>query len=91
MKELIRERVQYASRQQCCKTHKRPLLLPLRHAVQPRNCVEETFCAVLNVSRQQNSSGEKCEEPKKTQLNMQKTKEKKTHTHIYIYIYLYLL
>ena len=25
MKELIRVRVQYASRQQCCKTHKRPL------------------------------------------------------------------
>ena len=32
MKELIRVRVQYASRQQCCKTHKRPLpftFLPL--------------------------------------------------------------
>jgi len=29
MKELIRVRVQYASRQQCCKTHKRPLPLPL--------------------------------------------------------------
>jgi len=26
MKELIWVRVQYASRQQCCKTHKRPLL-----------------------------------------------------------------
>ena len=26
MKELFRVRVQYASRQQCCKTHKRPLL-----------------------------------------------------------------
>jgi len=25
MKELIRVRVQYASRQQCCKTHKQPL------------------------------------------------------------------
>ena len=25
MKELIRVSVQYASRQQCCKTHKRPL------------------------------------------------------------------
>ena len=25
MKELIRVRVQYASRQQCCKTHKWPL------------------------------------------------------------------
>ena len=25
MKELIQVRVQYASRQQCCKTHKRPL------------------------------------------------------------------
>jgi len=25
MKELIRVRVQYASRHQCCKTHKRPL------------------------------------------------------------------
>jgi len=25
MKELIWVRVQYASRQQCCKTHKRPL------------------------------------------------------------------
>jgi len=30
MKELIRVRVQYASRHQCCKTHKRPLPLPLR-------------------------------------------------------------
>jgi len=29
MKDLIRVRVQYASRQQCCKTHKRPLPLPL--------------------------------------------------------------
>ena len=29
MKGLIRVRVQYASRQQCCKTHKRPLPLPL--------------------------------------------------------------
>jgi len=29
MKELIRVRVQYASRHQCCKTHKRPLPLPL--------------------------------------------------------------
>ena len=28
MKELIRVIVQYASRQQCSKTHKRPLLLP---------------------------------------------------------------
>jgi len=27
MKELIRVRVKYASRQQCCKTHKRPLHL----------------------------------------------------------------
>jgi len=27
MKELIRVRVQYASRQQCCKNHKRPLPL----------------------------------------------------------------
>jgi len=26
MKELIQVRVQYASRQQCCKTHKRPFL-----------------------------------------------------------------
>ena len=30
MKVLIRVRVQYASRQQCCKTHKRPLPLPLK-------------------------------------------------------------
>ena len=29
MKELIRLRVQYASRQLCCKTQKRPLPLPL--------------------------------------------------------------
>ena len=28
MKELIRVSVQYASRQQCCKTYKRPLPLP---------------------------------------------------------------
>ena len=28
MKELIQVRVQYASRQQCCKTHKQPLPLP---------------------------------------------------------------
>ena len=32
MKELIRVRVQYASRQQCCKTHKRPLPLPFYNA-----------------------------------------------------------
>jgi len=31
MKELIRVRVQYASREQCCKTHKRPLPLPLQY------------------------------------------------------------
>ena len=30
MKELIRVRVQYASRQQCCETHKRPLLFFFR-------------------------------------------------------------
>ena len=30
MKELIRVRVQYASRQQCCKTHKRPLPFTFR-------------------------------------------------------------
>jgi hypothetical protein len=29
MKELVRVRVQYATRQQCCKTHKRPLPLNL--------------------------------------------------------------
>ena len=29
MKELIWVRVQYASRQQCCKTHRWPLPLPL--------------------------------------------------------------
>ena len=34
MKELIRVRVQYASRQQCCKTHKRPLPLPLGFVVE---------------------------------------------------------
>jgi len=33
MKELIRVRVQYASRQQCCKTHKRPLSLPFNLTV----------------------------------------------------------
>ena len=33
MKELIRVRVQYASRQQCCKTHKRPLPLPFYQSV----------------------------------------------------------
>ena len=36
MKELIRVRVQYASRQQCCKTHKRPLPLPLREECRMR-------------------------------------------------------
>jgi len=43
MKELIRVRVRYASRQQCCKTHKRPLPLPLT----VRNflcCNSECFC-----------------------------------------------
>ena len=34
MKELIRVRVEYASRQQCCKTHKRPLPLPFYQASQ---------------------------------------------------------
>ena len=29
MKELVRVRVKYVSRQQCCKTHKRPLPLPI--------------------------------------------------------------
>ena len=33
MKELIRVRLQYALRQQCCKTHKRPLTLPLTDAL----------------------------------------------------------
>ena len=45
MKELIRIRVQYASRHQCCKTNKRPLPFlpsfpftppPLRHRVPSR-------------------------------------------------------
>ena len=36
MKELIRLRVQYASRQQCCKTHKRHLPLPLHPMYQWR-------------------------------------------------------
>jgi len=34
MKELIRVRVQYASRQQCCKTHKRPLPVPFRRRIE---------------------------------------------------------
>ena len=42
MKELIRVRVQYASRQQCCKTHQRPLPLPFytgtTYAVSSGNC-----------------------------------------------------
>ena len=42
MKELIRIRVQYASRQQCCKTHQRPLPLPFytgtTYAVSSGNC-----------------------------------------------------
>ena len=37
MKELIRVRVQYALRQQCCKTHKRPLPLPLS------DCLQQSF------------------------------------------------
>ena len=31
MKELIRVRVKYASRQQCCKTYKRPLHFTVLH------------------------------------------------------------
>ena len=42
MKELIRVRVQYASRQQCCKTHKRPLpyLTYVLSAVSWRICID---------------------------------------------------
>ena len=37
MKELIRVRVQYALRQQCCKTHKRPLPFTFLR----RNCLQK--------------------------------------------------
>ena len=39
--ELIRARVQYASRQQCCKTHKRPL--PLTAFITEK---ESVYCVV---------------------------------------------
>ena len=41
MKELIRVRVQYASSQQCCKTHKRPLPLPLMETEFSRQIFEK--------------------------------------------------
>ena len=51
MKELIRVRVQYASRQQCCKTHKRPLPLPFlpvsRQLTQDAGIFWNTVCVPL--------------------------------------------
>ena len=47
MKELIRVRVQYASRQQCCKTHKWPLPFPLPGVTD--NLVAG-LCRILDVS-----------------------------------------
>ena len=41
MKELIRVRVQYASMQQCCKTHKRPL--PFTFTFFSLQLLSETF------------------------------------------------
>ena len=46
MKELIRVRVQYASRQQCCKTHKRPLPLPLHVYI---SVYLTTLCELLDL------------------------------------------
>ena len=59
MKELIRVRVQYASRQQCCKTHKRPLplpfyLLPLYWALLTGSLTHRT------VQKQQNDRPNSC-------------------------------
>ena len=56
MKELIRVRVQYASKQQCCKTHKRPLPLPfftvtrrLTTGMRSEKCVVRRFRHLANV------------------------------------------
>jgi len=46
MKELILERIQYASRQQCCKTHKRPLPLPLLEHEQSLPYMMITFIVI---------------------------------------------
>jgi len=43
MKELIRVRIQYASRQQCCKTHKRHLPLPFTLYI--RNTYQQQYFA----------------------------------------------
>ena len=53
MKELIRVRVQYASRHQCCKIHKRPLPLPLPLDKQKITC-ETNICNVLRRQREPN-------------------------------------
>ena len=51
MKELIRVRVQYASRQQCCKIHKRPLPLPFTQALQAVVCVHWGVSKILKAVR----------------------------------------
>ena len=50
MKELIRVRVQYASRQQCCKTHKRPLPLPFLQTIEDTILLGATLCWIAIVS-----------------------------------------
>jgi len=60
MKELIWVRVQYASRQQCCKTHKRPLHLPLdvdlriilKYVLNGMGCMDWINLAVYQDKRQ---------------------------------------
>jgi len=49
MKEQIRVRVQYASRQQCCKTHKRPLPLPFFLSADIINCQVKLKTDILRI------------------------------------------
>jgi hypothetical protein len=44
MKELVRERVQYATRQQCCKTHKTAFALPLPFLHSRQEYIAELKC-----------------------------------------------
>ena len=59
MKELIRVRVQYASRQQCCKTHKRSLLtFNKRNELSPNHHAKQNVLSVCPHSFVCNSASE---------------------------------
>ena len=57
MKELIRVRVQYGSRQQCCKSHKRPLPLPF--TLRNKNIVKEESSEIAECGCYKVLNGEK--------------------------------